>query len=122
MKDMRKHVKILATLYIVFGFITLLLAVMIYLTISLGGILSGDQEAIMITQIVGIVVGSFFFLISIPGIIAGFGLLKFREWGRILTLIMGFINLINIPLGTILGIYTIWVLMNDETEKIFMNQ
>ena len=121
-RDMGKHVRILGILYIVFGFIMLLTAVFLYVAISMGGILSGDQQAIFITQVVGIVIGSFILLVSIPGIIGGFGLLKYKEWARILVLIMGFLNLINVPLGTILGVYTIWVLMNNNTEDLFQQE
>ena len=57
--------------------------------------------------------------VSIPGIIGGIGLLNHYPWARILVLILGILKLINIPIGTALGIYTIWVLLNDETEKLF---
>jgi hypothetical protein len=33
--------------------------------------------------------------------------------------VLGIINLVNIPFGTALGIYTIWVLTNKETEALF---
>ena len=58
-------------------------------------------------------------LISAPGIIGGLGLMKKQSWARILVLVLGVINLINIPFGTALGIYTIWTLTNKETEKLF---
>jgi hypothetical protein len=32
---------------------------------------------------------------------------------------VGFLNLINIPFGTILGIYTIWVLMHEDVKRVF---
>ena len=45
--------------------------------------------------------------------------IKHRPWARILVLVLEFINLIEIPIGTALGIYTIWVLFKDETVQIF---
>ena len=51
--------------------------------------------------------------------IGGIYLLKHRPWARILVLVLGFINLIEIPIGTALGIYTLWVLFKDETIKLF---
>ena len=56
---------------------------------------------------------------SIPGIIGGIGVLKRREWGRILVLVISFFNLLNIPLGTILGAYSIWAMMTSETVRLF---
>jgi hypothetical protein len=72
-----------------------------------------------ITAIVGPAVASFFLLLSAPGLIGGIYLLKRRPWARILVLVLGFLNLIEIPIGTALGIYTIWVLLKDETVNLF---
>ena len=51
------------------------------------------------------------------GIVAGAGLLQRAPWARLLALIVGFIALLNLPFGTALGIYTIWVLLAGDGEK-----
>jgi hypothetical protein len=51
--------------------------------------------------------------------VLGWGLLKFKPWARILGIVLCAINLINIPFGTILGAYGLWVLLNKDTERIF---
>lgn len=56
---------------------------------------------------------------SLVGIIGAIGVLKRKEWGRILLLVISFFHLIRVPLGTILGVYSIWVLLNNETIKLF---
>jgi hypothetical protein len=119
---MEKHIKLLGTLYIIFGALFMVGAVIIYLIVTTAGVISGDETAIFVTGIVGIVIGAFLFLVSIPGIIGGIGLLKHQQWAKVLILIIGIINLINFPIGTFLGIYTMWVLMNNQTEKIFEKQ
>src|SRR5262249_52281221 len=48
--------------------------------------------------------------------LAGLGLLQRQPWGRVLALVLGFISLINVPFGTALGIYTIWVLLSANAE------
>ena len=50
------------------------------------------------------------------GFLAGWGLLNREGWGRVLALVLGFIALIHVPLGTALGIYTLWVLLPAESE------
>ena len=116
---MEKHVTVLGILYIAFSALGLLLAIIIFTAVVGGGIISGDSEAIAITSIVGPAVALFFVLLSAPGLIGGIYLLKHRPWARILVLVLGFINLIEIPIGTALGIYTIWVLFKDETVQMF---
>jgi predicted nucleic acid-binding Zn ribbon protein len=52
------------------------------------------------------------------GFIAGWGLLQREKWARVLALVMGFVLLFtNIPFGTALGVYTMWVLMSAESES-----
>src|SRR5256714_4095681 len=45
------------------------------------------------------------------------GLLQRSTWARILVLVAAFISLINMPLGTALGIYTLWVLLADNGQR-----
>jgi len=40
----------------------------------------------------------------------GYALVNRKPWGRVLAMVMGILALIRIPLGTALGIYTLWVL------------
>ena len=52
------------------------------------------------------------------GFIAGWGLLQHEAWARILVLVLGFISLFtNIPFGTALGVYTMWVLLSSDSER-----
>jgi len=58
-------------------------------------------------------------VISVPGLVAGIGLLQFSPWARILTIVLSALHLLNIPLGTALGVYGLWTLLNRETEALF---
>jgi len=48
---------------------------------------------------------------GVAGFLAGWGLLRRERWARVLTLVLAFLALFNIPFGTALGIYTLWVLL-----------
>jgi hypothetical protein len=116
---MQKHITILAVLHIACSGLALLGAVVVFLAIVGGGLLSGDAKAIGITAGVGTIVALILFVFAAPGLIGGIGLLKRGSWARILVLIVGCLNLLNIPFGTALGIYTIWVLVQPESKTIF---
>jgi len=116
---MEKHVQVLGILYIVFNILGVLLAGIIFWILIGSGLISGDREAIAIISIVAILISGFIFIISVPGIVGGIALLKYKPWSRILVLILGFLNLIDIPFGTALGIYSIWALMKNETVELF---
>ena len=119
---MDKHVTFVAVLNIAFGFLGLFFAVFLFVAVVGAGILSGDQEAITITSIVGTALGFFLIITSLPEIIGGFGLLKWKAWARILILIIACLDLLWIPIGTIIGIYELWVLLNEETVKLFAKE
>jgi hypothetical protein len=63
------------------------------------------------------VIGCLVLLKAATGFFAGLGLLQRLSWGRILALIVGFLALLNIPLGTALGIYTLWVLLPAQSDQ-----
>ena len=55
---------------------------------------------------------------AVCGFIAGWGLLHHEPWARVVTLVLAFISLFtNIPFGTALGIYTMWVLLPSRSEQ-----
>ena len=56
-------------------------------------------------------------VIGMAGIAAGWGLIEHQSWARPLALVLGILSLFKVPVGTALGIYTLWVLMPRESEE-----
>ena len=108
----------MGALYIAFGALGALTALIVFAAIVGGGLMSRDMEAAAITTGVGTVVAFFLLLVSLPGIIAGVGLLKRKSWSRILVLILACLNLLNVPFGTAIGIYSLWALTRPETPRL----
>jgi hypothetical protein len=115
----RQHITIVAALRIGMSALGILIAVIVFVALIGTGLLTGDEDARSILTIIGTAVASFFVLVSVPGIIAGIGLFRYQPWARILTLILAVLDLFNIPIGTAVGAYTIWVLMQEETAQLF---
>jgi hypothetical protein len=59
---------------------------------------------------------------GILGLIAGWGLIERQPWARMLAIVLGVLNLIHIPFGTLLGIYTLWVLLPAESEQEYRRE
>ena len=116
---MQKHLQLLGIIYIVYHAIGLIFAWLIWGVLSGIGMMSGDPQAAGILTLVGTVIAMLLFTLSAPGVVGGIGILKGWWWARYLVLLLGFLNLIHIPLGTVLGIYTFWVLMQDESIEYF---
>jgi hypothetical protein len=126
---MRDHVRILAYLHIGFGALGMTAAVIVLFVFGgIAGIVGaanpGNPEAwhvaMPILGMVGLVISVCVLLLSLPGIIAGFGLLRFRPWARILTIVLSALHLPGVPIGTAIGIYGLWVLLQAETERMFV--
>lgn len=123
---MDTHVKVLGVLYIALSALGVLAALFLMVTLSGSAAMVGaaaDPEdaaiALPIIGIAGTALLMFLLAISLPGLVTGFGLLSYKSWARILGLVLSVINLVNIPFGSILGIYGLWVLLNKDTERLF---
>ncbi len=122
---MATHVKILGMIYIVFSALGIVGGIVILALFGgIAGLLgsSGGSDALMAIPFVGGIGGILFLLLmmlSVPGLIVGIGLLELRPWARIGGIVLSALNLLHIPLGTLLGIYGLWALLNRETEQLF---
>jgi hypothetical protein len=123
---MDTHVKVLGVLYIAFSALSLLVA--LFLLLAIGGAAGivgitadpGDAAiAIPILGLAGTALALMLIVLALPGLIAGWGLLAYKPWARVLGLVLSVLNLLNIPVGTALGIYGLWVLFNKDTERLF---
>jgi len=54
---------------------------------------------------------------GVLGILAGWGLLDRQPWARVLAIVLGFFALLHFGIGTVLGIYTLWVLLPAESAQ-----
>ena len=123
---METHVKVLAILYIAFSALFLLAAMVLMLVLGGASAIVGTTAppedaaiALPILGITGAALSMFLVALSLPGLIVGIGILKRANWARILGIVLSALHLINIPFGTILGAYGLWVLLHTDTERLF---
>ena len=126
---MEKHIRTLAILHIVYGSLAFMAGLVVLLLlggigIAMNNIPESEEMSVSVSSLMvflGFLVGTLLLVISAPGIIGGLGLLKHKEWARIVILVMGFFELLHVPVGTALGIYTLWVLFNTDAIRVFHN-
>jgi hypothetical protein len=123
---MQTHVKVLGVIYLATGGLMLLGA--LFLLLTMGGVAgivgaSADPEdaaiAIPVLGFAGTALAAFLGVFSLPSLITGYGLLNYKPWARIVGIILSAISLPGFPIGTIIGAYGLWVLLNKETERLF---
>ena len=123
---MQTHVKVLGVINLAVGGLMLVGALFLFLSSGVAaGIVGASADphdaaiAIPILGIAGTALAVFLALFALPSLITGYGLLQYKPWARIVGIVLSAISLINIPLGTIVGAYGLWVLLNKETERLF---
>ena len=107
--SMQKHLFVLSWLYIIFG------GLIVSLTLT-GLWLGPDQGGLNLQTTL------FFVMIGSPLVLGGIGLLQRWPHIRNLMLIVGLVNLLNFPIGTVLGLYTLWVLWSPEGKQLFKRE
>jgi hypothetical protein len=117
---MKDHIKVIGILWVVLGALYLCLAFFAFLVFfGVAQIPNVEDISPGILRLIGIVASSFLACIALPQIIGGLGLIQRKEWARILMLVISFLSLFHVPFGTALGIYTMIVLFNPETVRLF---
>jgi len=116
---MEKHINIVAALQIGLSIFNLLIAFLIFTVLKLVGGFVDDANGATILSLIADVLAIVFIIISVPGILAGMGLYKRKEWARILTLVLSIVEIFSFPFGTAIGIYSIWALIQPETIAEF---
>jgi hypothetical protein len=118
-RDIRKHVKILGWIYIASSILFLPLGIAIAVSLVFGGLVSNDYGALTFLTIMAVIFGGILILMGVIGIAAGVGLLRRTRWGRKLAILVGLLNITNIPVGTAIGIYTAYILFPETAKAYF---
>jgi hypothetical protein len=120
---MKKHVAVVGAIQIGFAILGLILAVVIFFVMSFArSQVGGDETGEMVLGFLSISLPILFGFLSTLGLVGGIGLLAYKSWARYLVMVVAALGCLNIPIGTLKGVYTLWVLLQDETIKLFENK
>lgn len=114
---MYKENILLGALHIAISIIYIVISAAICAILYSFDFFDGKETPPQIIHVAGAVLSFFLFLISLCGITSGVGTMHNNQFSNIITLILGCIDLIFIPVGTAVGIYTIWVFMKNDISR-----
>jgi hypothetical protein len=120
---MQTHVDVLGWLHTIWGALGLLTGVSLWILAlgtrgalgELGLVGPAGQAAVTIF----VVCGALLVVCGVAMVLTGRALRSRRRGGRWAALVLAIPNLIVVPFGTALGIYALWVLLNDEARAEF---
>lgn len=121
---METHVKVLAVLYLALSALGTLAAFVIAAAFGAAGVVAAAAGgraviALPIIGLTGTALSAFLLVVSLPGLAAGIGLLTYKPWARILTIVLSVLNILNFPIGTLIGAYGLYVLLSQEGARLF---
>jgi hypothetical protein len=122
---MKKHVTVVGAIQIGFSVLGLIGAVGAFFLFNfLKSVVGSEGEGIpqMLFTAFQIGIPLLIGFLSTLGLVGAIGMLSYKNWGRIVVLVVAILGLISIPIGTLKGVYFIWVLMQDDTIKLFKPQ
>ncbi len=120
---MKKHVTVVGAIHIGFGFIGLIGAIGAFFALNFAkGVVGNDEIPSMVLGFLSISVPLLIGFLSTLGLIGGIGLLSFQSWARYLVIVVAALGCLNIPIGTLKGVYSLWVLLQEDTIKLFNPQ
>ncbi len=115
---MKTHVELLGLINVISGLFSALVGLVVFAICTVLVPITEDPTGSLVLLILGVGVGGFLVILGIPTVIAGVGLLKRKSWSRLLALIVAIFAFFNFPVGTLIAIYTAWVLTNSEAVNM----
>lgn len=117
---MKKHVTVVGAIHIGFGVLGLIGALAAFFALNFAREMVGNDEVgRMVLRFLSVSVPILVGFMSTLGLVGGIGLLTFQPWARYLVIVVAALGCLNIPIGTLKGVYSLWVLLQDETLKLF---
>lgn len=125
---MNRHFDLIGILFLAIGAIGMVTGLLVLLgvgALALGvgglatlaeglgaGVLAGGTLGLIAVAAAGLT-----FLVSLPSVIAGRGLMMRRPWAPAVALVLCLFHLFSFPLGTALAVYTAWALLSEDGNR-----
>jgi hypothetical protein len=120
---MKKHVTVVGAIHIGFGLLGLIGAVAVFFALNFArGFVEGEEVPNMVLKFLSLSLPLLIGFMSTLGLVGGIGLLSHQPWARYLVIVVAALGCLNIPIGTLKGVYSLWVLLQDDTVKMFENK
>ena len=117
---MKKHVTVVAAIQVGFALLGLIGALAVFFALSFARTQVGDEEvAGPLLEVLSISIPLMIGFLSTLGLIGGVGLFGYKPWARYIVIVVSALGLLNIPIGTLKGVYFLWVLLQNDTVKLF---
>jgi hypothetical protein len=121
------HVDFLASLFVLWGVLTMLVGLAtMALAVGASALIEADHDGAQGGQLAAGLVATAFLALAVIALVWGLAhvavgvpLRRRRHWSRLAALMLGSIDLALLPYGTALGCYTLWTLLRPPAKALF---
>jgi len=121
---MERHIDMVALLFLVYGALLVVIAVVLLIVVGPGHSVAADVTAAPSSFWTTLAYRSpetalVLSLCAVPFIATAWGLRRRAALARIAALVLGGLSILSFPIGTALGAYTLWALTRPESAAAF---
>jgi hypothetical protein len=123
---MPPHVELLGVLFMIWGVLTMLIGAS---TLALGiaaaslvasaGRAGSGQFAASVTAVTFMTLAILALIWGGVHLMVGTLVRRHRYWSRHAAIMLGTVDLLLLPYGTALGVYSLWTLLRDDAKRLF---
>ena len=124
---MKSQVDFLGALFVVWGLLTVVVGLST-LALGVGAVAliasaarsGGSQVAAGITAAAFTALAFLAMVWGAAHVVVGLPLRRYAPWSRLIALMLGSVDLLLLPYGTALGVYALYVLLNEKGKTLFV--
>ena len=111
-----KHNTAVGIIHIAIGSLIVIAAIALFVLLTIFNV---QQDNLLVYNIVKGIVCGLLFLYGVIKLIGGIGVLNHRHWGRYMIIAVSVLGCLNVPFGTLFGVYSMWVLFQEQTLQLY---
>lgn len=119
---MKKHVTVVGAIHIGIGVLSLIGAVATFFALRFAMGMAGQEgenTGVVVIRFLSVSLPLLILVLATIALVGGIGIFTYKPWARYLVIVFAALGCLFIPVGTLSGVYTLWVLLQDETVKLF---
>ena len=119
---MKKHVTVVGAIHIGIGVLSLIGAVAVFFALRFAMTMAGEageNVGVDVIRFLSVSMPILILFMATLALVGGIGLFTYKPWARYLVIVVAALGCLFIPIGTLSGVYALWVLLQDDTVKLF---
>lgn len=117
--NLTRRLDLVGYLHIAYGSVMFVLGIFMLLAATVGAFLFPLIATWAVAAGANVTGALILWAIGLPSIFAGIGVIRRFSWSRMTVIVLSVIDLFSVPLGTVLGVFSLWTLLQSNARYEF---